>query len=65
MTRSYFCHCCLAHAPMGFYYCRDGDDDADRFGCNDEAVAADPQLSTDNFVSDISLHLSSNENVMS
>lgn len=47
---------------MSFYCCpRDGegdDDEADRYGYNDEAVAADvladPQLLTDNFVSDIS-----------
>jgi hypothetical protein len=61
MMTSCFCHCCSAHAPMGFYYCRDdvGDDDeADRYGYNDEAVVADvlvdPQLSMGNFVSDIS-----------
>lgn len=67
MTTSYFCHYYSVHALMNFYYCPDdvGDDDeADRYGYNDEAVAVDPQLSMDNFVSDI-FHLLYNKNVMS
>lgn len=57
---SYFCHCCLAHARMYFYYCShdvNDDDEVDRYDYNDEAVAdvlVDPQLSMGNFVSDIS-----------
>lgn len=67
MMTSYFCHYYSVHAQMNFYYCphEGGDDEADRYGYNDEAfvVAVDPQLSMDNFVSDIS-HLY-NKNVMS
>lgn len=49
--------CCWNHSRSE----GDDDDEADQYGYNDEAVVvADPQLSMDNFVSDI-FHLCEKE----